>query len=134
MRSGNSPILDLKLPDGVSRDQRRKTLDLLRSLDEAGLDRDDNELQARISSYELAFRMQAEAPEAVDLSRESAATKRLYGIDEPRTSEFGTRCLLARRLVSAACALFNSTPAADRSPCNGTRTTTLTRITKRCPA
>ena len=99
LRSGNSPILDLKLPEGTTRDQRRRTLDLLKTLDEDRLDRDDTELQARIAGYELAFRMQVEAPEAVDLSRESAATKRLYGIDEPRTSEFGTRCLWARRVV-----------------------------------
>ncbi|GAC1301664.1 MAG: hypothetical protein NVSMB14_11330 [Isosphaeraceae bacterium] len=99
LRSGTSPILDLKLPEGITRDQRRRTLDLLKTFDEDRLDLDDTELQARIAGYELAFRMQAEAPEAVDLSRESAATKRLYGIDEPRTSEFGTRCLLARRLV-----------------------------------
>ncbi len=59
----------------------------------------DAELEARIQTYELAFRMQSAAPEAVDLASESAETKRLYGLDEARTAEFGTRCLLARRLV-----------------------------------
>ena len=59
----------------------------------------DTEMAARISSYELAFRMQSSAPEAVDLSKETAATRKLYGLDQKRTNEFGTRCLLARRLV-----------------------------------
>ena len=56
-------------------------------------------MAARISSYELAFRMQSAAPEAVDLTQESQATKKLYGLDNKVTSEFGTRCLLARRMV-----------------------------------
>src|SRR5215475_12036137 len=68
-------------------------------MNESDLGPGDSELSARIASYELAFRMQAEAPEAVDLSKESEATRRLYGLDDPRTAEFGTRCLLARRLV-----------------------------------
>src|SRR5262249_18810479 len=59
----------------------------------------DSDLTARIASYELAFRMQAHAPEVVDLSRETTATRRLYGLERPETAEFGTRCLLARRLV-----------------------------------
>src|SRR5205807_7846477 len=50
-------------------------------------------------SYELAYRMQSAAPEAIDISKENEATRRLYGLDEKRTAEFGTRCLLARRLV-----------------------------------
>jgi uncharacterized protein (DUF1501 family) len=68
-------------------------------MNETDLDPADAELSARISSFELAYRMQSQAPEAVDLSRETAETKALYGLDEPRTAEFGTRCLLARRLV-----------------------------------
>jgi hypothetical protein len=63
-------------------------------------EREDNtELDARIRAYELAFRMQAEAPEAVDLTSESEATKKLYGIDDPKTAVMGRNCLLARRLV-----------------------------------
>ena len=58
-------------------------------------------MAARIASYELAFRMQSHAPAAVDLSKESAATKRLYGLDNKPTAEFGARCLLARRLVES---------------------------------
>ena len=99
-RPGPNPIVNLK---PASRDQtlpqQRKTLDLLRQMNEVDLDRDDSELAARIASYELAFRMQSEAPDAVDLSKESTATRSMYGIDDPRTAEFGTRCLLARRLV-----------------------------------
>ncbi len=99
-RPGPNPIVNLK---PTSKDQtlpqRRRTLDLLRQMNEADLDPTDSELSARIGSYELAFRMQSEAPDAVDLSKESAATRAMYGIDEPRTAEFGTRCLLARRLV-----------------------------------
>src|SRR6476646_10285388 len=60
---------------------------------------DNTELEARIRSYELAYQMQAEAPDAVDLSKESAATKTLYGFDEKETAVFGRNCLLARRLV-----------------------------------
>ena len=69
------------------------------ALGSSDLDPADTELSARISTYELAFRMQSAAPEAVDLSRESAETRELYGLNEKRTAEFGTRCLLARRLV-----------------------------------
>src|SRR5262249_47377963 len=61
--------------------------------------RDDSDLEARIASYELAFRMQKHAPEAVDLSKETPATKRLYGLDDKATERMGRNCLLARRLV-----------------------------------
>ncbi len=99
-RSGPEPILHLQPSDqSITREQQRRTLDLLRSMNEEDLDPGDSELEARIESYELAFRMQAEAPEAVDISRESKATQRLYGLDQDQTAEFGTRCLLARRLV-----------------------------------
>ncbi len=60
---------------------------------------EDTELEARINAYELAYRMQAAGPEAVDLSTESEATSKLYGMDDPATAKFGTNCLLARRLV-----------------------------------
>lgn len=58
-----------------------------------------SELSARIASYELAYRMQTCAPEAVDLSKESEATKKMYGLDDPVTAGYGRQCLLARRLV-----------------------------------
>ena len=100
-RTRGEPILHLTPPKGTSSAQRRNQLDLLGKLQSlrgpAGPE--NAELMSRIASYELAFRMQAEAPEAVDLSKESAETKRLYGLDQEITQKFGRRCLLARRLV-----------------------------------
>ena len=98
-RPGPNPIVNLRPPAGVTPEQQRRTLDFLQSMNEMDTLDSDTEMAARISSYELAFRMQSHAPEAVDISKESAATRKLYGLDEKRTSEFGTRCLLARRLV-----------------------------------
>lgn len=100
-RPGAAPILDLAPPAGVSRERQRGKLDFLTEINRR-FNRDrmgDTELEARIKTYELAYRMQAAAPEAVDLSRETAATKRLYGMDSEKTEKFGTNCLLARRLV-----------------------------------
>jgi hypothetical protein len=100
-RTSGDPILYLKPPDGTTPAQQRQQLDLLSRLNRMHQQAspDNTELAARIASYELAFRMQAHAPEAVDLAQESAETKRLYGLDNPRTERFGRRCLLARRLV-----------------------------------
>jgi hypothetical protein len=99
LRRGSAPILNLARPPDVGPEQQRRTLDLLRRMNETALDPADTELSARIATYELAFRMQQHAPEAVDLARETAATKAAYGLDDKRTADFGTRCLLARRLV-----------------------------------
>src|SRR5262249_1002699 len=99
LRRGSSPILNLKPPEGVGRQQQRRTLELIRQLNKIDLHPDDNDLAARIASYELAFRMQQHAPEAVDLTKETAATRTAYGLDDKRTADFGARCLLARRLV-----------------------------------
>jgi Protein of unknown function (DUF1501) len=98
-RSGPAPIVNLRPPEELSLPRQRKVIDLVRSMNEQDLDPADTELSARISTYELAFRMQSAAPEAVDLASESARTRAMYGLDDPRTVEFGTRCLLARRLV-----------------------------------
>lgn len=100
LRNGPSPIINLKpgSPE-FTLDRQRGTLDLLRAMNEDGLNPEDSELSARIASYELAFRMQSAAPEAVDLSREPESTREMYGLNNARTAEFGTRCLLARRLV-----------------------------------
>ncbi len=95
-RTNGDPILNLLPPKGISAAQQRHQLDLLGKL---GLGGQSAELSARIASYELAYRMQSSAPEAVDLAGESAETKRLYGLDDPRTERFGRRCLMARRLV-----------------------------------
>jgi hypothetical protein len=101
LRVTGDPILNLSPPAGISARQQRNQLDLLGDLNRAHRQAtpDNSELAARMASYELAFRMQASAPEAVDLTRESPATRRLYGLDDPRTERFGRRCLLARRLV-----------------------------------
>jgi len=100
-RVESSGPVDLALPPGIAAGDRREQLDLLARLNAEHLARagGDDELEARIRSYELAFRMQTAAPEAFDLTRETAETRRLYGIDEEQTREFGTHCLLARRLV-----------------------------------
>ena len=94
------PIANLKAPSEKAADQRAK-LDALRQLNQ--LHRQDrqhnNHLEARIASFELAYRMQREAPEAFDLNAESKATHRLYGTKNPATQLFGRQCLLARRLV-----------------------------------
>jgi hypothetical protein len=99
LRSGSTPILHLSSASGSSREQQANLLKYMRRMNELKLREDDTELQARLASYELAFRMQQHAPEAIDLSKETEATKRLYGLDDSQTNEFGTRCLLARRLV-----------------------------------
>src|SRR5678816_1983246 len=100
-RSGEFPVLNLASPKGVTGKAQRKSLDLIAELNQRHLEThpDGTELEARIASYELAFRMQSSAPEAVDLSKESDATKALYGIGQPQTDDFGRKCLLARRLV-----------------------------------
>jgi len=98
-RPGTSPILNLQPATPTTPQRQRRTLDFLQSMNEMDALDGDTELAARISSYELAFRMQSHAPEAVDLSKETEATRKLYGLDQKRTAEFGTRCLLARRLV-----------------------------------
>jgi hypothetical protein len=101
VRGGTSPILNLHSPQGISAEQQRRTLEFVQMHNQEHLHarEADSELAARIAAYELAFRMQAHAPEVVDISRETEATKHLYGLDQPATAEFGLRCLLARRLV-----------------------------------
>ncbi|HAB16054.1 MAG TPA: DUF1501 domain-containing protein [Verrucomicrobiales bacterium] len=101
LRGGASPILDLNSPDGVSPQQQRATVDFINRLNRESLSpgEENSDLAARIAAYELAFRMQTRAPGVVDLSGESEATQKLYGLDRPTTAEFGARCLRARRLV-----------------------------------
>ena len=102
-RASGDPIVDLKPPAGVSKEQQRARLDLLAKLNEMHVEEHagSSELAARISSYELAFRMQDCAPAVVDIDNESEATKKLYGLDEKVTEPFGRQCLLARRLVES---------------------------------
>ena len=98
-RPGDRPVLNLDLPKGVSREDRVKTLNLIKGLDKADMRPGDQELEARLNSYDLAFRMQTEAPEVFDLSKESAKTLEMYGIGEPKTDDYGRRLLLTRRLI-----------------------------------
>ena len=100
-RTGDSPILNLKSPEGVTVERQRGKLDFLNELNSrwSADKQEDSDLDARVASYELAYKMQATAPEAVDLTKETAATRALYGMDDEATSVFGANCLLARRLV-----------------------------------
>jgi len=99
LRPGASPVRNLDLPPGVSLDKRRKTVELIRQLNEASLPAGDSDLAARIAAYDLAFKMQTEAPQVFDLAGETQATLDLYGIGQEKTDDYGRRCLLARRLV-----------------------------------
>ena len=98
---GNKGVPYTQMPDGYTESNRRRQLDFINEMNRRHLDRfgPDSELEARIDSYELGYRMQASAPEVFDLSRESAQTQAMYGLDQKETAEFGGQCLLARRLV-----------------------------------
>jgi hypothetical protein len=100
-RREGAPVFHLTPPKTVSDRQQRAKLDLLREMNQKfdAARADDGELAARINTYELAYRMQTAAPEAVDISSESAATKELYGLNDRKTAIMGSNCLLARRLV-----------------------------------
>jgi len=98
-RAGPNPILNLKPPPGMTPQRQKAALELLQKMNDLDTLDSDTELAARISSYELAFRMQSHAPEAVDLSKEPESLKRTYGLYQKHTADFGARCLLARRLV-----------------------------------
>jgi hypothetical protein len=100
-RAKGDPILNLADKNGMNRVQQRSLLDYLGDVNHGHLQgrEDHSDLSARIASYELAYRMQANAPEAIDIESEPEHIKKLYGMDEPRTEDFGRKCLLARRLV-----------------------------------
>jgi len=101
VRPGENPILHLRPQEGLSGDRQRRILDFAgqRNRDHLAVRGFDSELSARIDAYELAFRMQSAAPDLVDLSGETQETLELYGVGERATNEFGTRCLLARRMI-----------------------------------
>jgi hypothetical protein len=102
-RSEGTPILNLKRAQDVTREDQRAQLDLLAKLNDEHLRQHAGraDLVARIESFELAFRMQAEAADVVDINKESAQTRARYGIDNQLTRSFGTKCLMARRLVES---------------------------------
>ena len=116
----NNPIANLKNAR-FSMAQQRQQLDLLQKLNELhALQREeDSRLSARIEAFELAFRMQAEAPEAFDVSRESAETHKLYGTDNAVTEIFGKQCLMARRLIERGVRMVQvyHTQTSKRSSC-----------------
>jgi hypothetical protein len=101
LKASGTPIHNLDLPPGMTPAAQRKLLDRLKekNLEHLAAREDNSELSARIASYELAYKMQSAAPEAVDLGKETPRTLELYGINEKRTEDFGRKCLLARRLV-----------------------------------
>ncbi len=101
MRAGSNPILNLKPTGDMTPKRQRAILDLVKQLNRKHLQERDlgDDLSARMDAYELAYRMQSEASEIVDLTQETRITQRLYGIDQKETAEFGARCLLARRMV-----------------------------------
>ncbi len=100
-RSGKSPVLHLESPVGALEPARRNQLRMIEHLNRQylSLHPDSSELVARIANFETAARMQTTVPEILDLSTETETTRKLYGLDRPETKEYGTRCLLARRLV-----------------------------------
>jgi len=100
LRSQGDPILYLSNPPGVTKENQRATLDVVRDLNqERYVETGDMEIASRIAAYELAFRMQTAGPELTDFSKEPAHIREMYGIDQEKTRQFGTNCLLARRLV-----------------------------------
>ncbi|MFN7923332.1 MAG: DUF1501 domain-containing protein [Bryobacteraceae bacterium] len=101
LRSEGPPILNVKRPEAIGAGDQQRMFELLRYYNEEHRSprADDSELAARMASYELAFKMQMSVPEVADLAKETGATRKLYGLDDPMTAEFGTQCLMARRLV-----------------------------------
>ena len=101
LRPTGSPILDLNPPPGVTRKEQRASLDLLAELNQRHLDERPgrSDLEARMGSYELAYRMQTEVPGILDLDGEDQSTLEMYGVGEAKTDAFARKCLLARRLV-----------------------------------
>ena len=101
LRPKEPRIFNLQAPGHLVGAVQRQNLDLLQEINRKHLDSHpgEPELEARIASYELAARMQLAATDALDISKETAATLAMYGIDQPETAEYGTRCLLARRLI-----------------------------------
>ncbi len=101
LQGGTEPIPNLNTPEGISADLQRSKLQLINSANQEFAARfpDRSELGARLASYELAARMQAEAPGVVDLTGETEATRKLYGLDHKETETMGRLCLMSRRLV-----------------------------------
>lgn len=101
VRTEGSPIMNLKPPPQIERDEQRLILDQVKAWNEDHLESrsDDTQLAARIANYELAFRMQMAAPELIDISKEPNSIAEMYGINKEPTAKFGRMCLLARRMI-----------------------------------
>lgn len=100
-RSGPTPVLDLKTPVDLPHNARNRQLQLLEKMNRGHLSRHpgNTELQARLKNFETAARMQMAVPDLLDFSKENAETRKMYGLENPASAEYGKRCLLARRLV-----------------------------------
>lgn len=100
-RSGDSPVANLRTPKDVTPGARRRQLEFLQSLNRDHLRHypGNSELEARMTDFEVAARMQTAVPELMDLSQETEATRRMYGLDQPATAEYAARCIIARRLI-----------------------------------
>src|SRR6185436_19813740 len=98
-----APIYDIKRPENMTLQRQERLLSMVKDLNREQKSRFplDEDLESRIANYELAARMQVEALRVADLSQETEATKKLYGVDEPASGQFGKQCLLARRLVES---------------------------------
>jgi hypothetical protein len=100
-QNGAHPVADLTPPGGETAKTRLAKRDLLRKLDQQAKEHfgESDPLEAAIANYELAFRMQTAVPELADLSKETETIRKLYGLDEPKTEQFGRQCLIARRMI-----------------------------------
>ena len=100
-RSTGSPLLDLSNPKGIDKAKQRRALDILRTLNEKHLEKHkgEAELLGRIHTYELAWRMQTSALDAVDIDQEDKKTREMYGLNDKLTADFGRKCLITRRLI-----------------------------------
>ena len=137
LRSAGDPILDLERPADMTDPMQRRLLDTLKdyNAEHEAARPGYSELAARVASYEMAYRMQKHAPEAVDLSKEIARRRcDLYGIDEKRTEDFGRRCLLARRLVERGVRFIQLYSGGATTTTTGTPTATWKRTTTSTPA
>jgi hypothetical protein len=118
LKPQGDPIENLRRPNDLSDERQRQQLDLMAELNRQHLEQSaaENELAARINSFELAYRMQSAAPEAMDLEQETAATRKLYGLEEKALQSFcQTMLACAAEWSNAACALYKSIPGAWRT-------------------
>ena len=131
LQEGSDPIPHLTAPEGSGPRRQQQKLQLLNRLNGrfAAEHPEQTELEARLASYELAFRMQAHAPEAVAIQEETQETQRLYGLDDKETAVFGRMCLLSRRLVERGVRFFSCITARAAS---GMRTRGLKPIIRVC--